>query len=903
MKNLPLLRNALAAALVAVSLASAAAGAPWTATGPDGGLVYALAADPTNPAVGYAATSGGLFATRDGGATWSRFGLLPPAYSIAVDDSGSKMVVGTVSGAWSTVDRGATWRQALPGTQIGVVAFDPGRPSTVYASVYGPSTLGLYRSDDGAATFAQVRASNLYYSYSSIVVSRSNPRTAYFGTSDGIFRTDDGGASLAVVDGFDAVLGRDISYRSYFVAVDTERPTRIYGFRTTATGGHLCVSGDEGVHWSGCGGNLHQSILALSVQESAAGRKSLFATTDGGVFRSDDEGQSWSGAGLGLQGSPYASVQPAGSGAILVGTSSGIFRSVDAGGHWSSSSNGLQASFTGALGLSHADSPALFAGTDLGLFRNDGAGWESLLTPGVTSFASSTADPAIAFAGSQGAILKTIDGGDHWSRLISNLGSASALAIDPVTPANVYAGELQYDYRDGRMGGIFKTADSGNSWEELDIHTPVYTLLIDSLQPKTIYAGSDFDLGYYGGGGGLFKSDDGGQTWNKNPKNFGGSVVALALDPKDSSTLYLGTAQGFGFNAGPRPLFKSTDRGETWTALGGGAVVYGINAIVVDPLFDGRIYVATPTGVFRTLDGGRAWAELASGLPPSLPVTQLVLEESRRVLHAGTAGGGVFDLRLGDIGPCAADAETLCLLGGRFEVTLSATDSRRSRSSTGTAVGQGDRFGYFSLPDFTGDASLPEIVVKMVDASQTGRSFWFFYSGLTSLPYTVTVRDTTTGDLKSYESDGYCGGADTSAFAGGGPIGAQELATDGALAASGAELLLLDGRFRVTLSASNPRNGRVTEGTAIPQGERFGYFSLPEFTGDANFPEVFVKIIDGTRLPGHAFWVFHTGLTSLPYTLSVTDTVSGITQTYANGGGGSSLFCGGADTKSFEAFP
>ncbi len=80
-------------------------------------------------------------------------------------------------------------------------------------------------------------------------------------------------------------------------------------------------------------------------------------------------------------------------------------------------------------------------------------------------------------------------------------------------------------------------------------------------------------------------------------------------------------------------------------------------------------------------------------------------------------------------------------------------------------MSSGDRFGFFSLPDFTGDPQFPEVVVKMLDARAIGGKFWFFYTGLTSLDYTLTVTDSVTGAVRTYESTTpLCGGADIDAF-------------------------------------------------------------------------------------------------------------------------------------------
>ena len=113
----------------------------------------------------------------------------------------------------------------------------------------------------------------------------------------------------------------------------------------------------------------------------------------------------------------------------------------------------------------------------------------------------------------------------------------------------------------------------------------------------------------------------------------------------------------------------------------------------------------------------------------------------------------------------------LGLLGGRFEVNLAATDPRTGATTSGTPQALDDDAGYFSLPDFTGRATFPEITVKMADATAApapyGGAFWFFYSSLTDVSYTLTVTDHQSHRVRTYtssSSSAFCGGADTAAF-------------------------------------------------------------------------------------------------------------------------------------------
>jgi len=115
-----------------------------------------------------------------------------------------------------------------------------------------------------------------------------------------------------------------------------------------------------------------------------------------------------------------------------------------------------------------------------------------------------------------------------------------------------------------------------------------------------------------------------------------------------------------------------------------------------------------------------------------------------------------------DTGACVPDAETLCLLGGRFAVQVDFVDQHN-----GGVPGVGktlpaattDRTGYFW---FFNPVNV-ELVVKVLQAQDT---FWVFYGSLSDVQYTLTVTDTETGRTKTYHNaPGHrCGQFDTGAF-------------------------------------------------------------------------------------------------------------------------------------------
>jgi PKD repeat protein len=101
-----------------------------------------------------------------------------------------------------------------------------------------------------------------------------------------------------------------------------------------------------------------------------------------------------------------------------------------------------------------------------------------------------------------------------------------------------------------------------------------------------------------------------------------------------------------------------------------------------------------------------------------------------------------------------------------FDVTISAQDPNHGDAlSPGQAVSVTDRFGWFSLPGITNDPGNPEVTVKLLEAPTFGH-YWVFWSAMTSLKYTMTVTDVTTGQVQVYEKTDSApsGGWDTTSF-------------------------------------------------------------------------------------------------------------------------------------------
>jgi hypothetical protein len=112
---------------------------------------------------------------------------------------------------------------------------------------------------------------------------------------------------------------------------------------------------------------------------------------------------------------------------------------------------------------------------------------------------------------------------------------------------------------------------------------------------------------------------------------------------------------------------------------------------------------------------------------------------------------------------CSSGSEALCLLEGRFRVSVHWKNQHAGGiEGEGAAIPGTDQTGYFWFFD---PANI-ELVVKVIDGRQVNGRFWVFYGALTDVEYTLTVVDTETGARKEYRNPpgNVCGKADTSAL-------------------------------------------------------------------------------------------------------------------------------------------
>jgi hypothetical protein len=99
--------------------------------------------------------------------------------------------------------------------------------------------------------------------------------------------------------------------------------------------------------------------------------------------------------------------------------------------------------------------------------------------------------------------------------------------------------------------------------------------------------------------------------------------------------------------------------------------------------------------------------------------------------------------------PCHKTKHNLCLHNAQFEVRLDAHGGDVSGPALAVPVSFSNDTGYFTFSD----ASTVDLMTKVIDGTASNGNFWFYFAGLTDVPYTITVRDTLTGCVKSYDNE------------------------------------------------------------------------------------------------------------------------------------------------------
>jgi photosystem II stability/assembly factor-like uncharacterized protein len=586
----------------------------------------------------------GVWKTTDGGVTWQHLGLDQTIAigRIVVDPQNPNNVFVAAMGhlysrnadrgVYRSQDAGQTWTQVLFVSDIaGAVdlSIDPQDPRRVFATtwerirmpserIYGGPGSGLWRSTDGGTTWTRLAGGlpgpETEPSRIGVAIAPSAPGivyAVYYRKSDtalqGLFQSTDGGNTWTQQTA--TALGNILSNQGTWSGRIFVHPTNPLEVWVDGVG--LARSINGGATFASVGG-LHADHHAQWFMPTNPAI--ILKGNDGGVYRSTNGGTNWTH----FDNLPISQ-----------------FYTVDAhpkepfkvyGGL---QDNGVKRTTTGAL-----DDWSNVIGGD---------GFEVHVDPQSTQ---------VIYAESQfGALRRSLNGGTTFrgatTGLSGRLGWKTPLAFDPTSTGD---GTSTIMYLGSNL--LFRSTNSAASWTPISgdltngnqgvggvVFGTITAIAVAPSNRNTIYIGTD--------DGNVWVTRDTGHSYLRAdltlPKLW---VTRVGVDPSNDAIAYV-TFSGFRVDQPLPHVFRTTDHGVTWNDISGDLPDAPVNDIAIDPRRSSTMYVGTDVGVFVSHNLGASWAPLGTGLPEAAVVTNMkLLPGDPPTLLASTYGRSIFSIDL-----------------------------------------------------------------------------------------------------------------------------------------------------------------------------------------------------------------------------------------------------------------
>jgi photosystem II stability/assembly factor-like uncharacterized protein len=635
-------------------------GLRWRMLGPfRAGRVNAVSGVAGQPDTFYfGSVGGGVWKSLNSGRTWTpifdatnvasigAIGVAPSNADVIYVGTGEADMRDSIAfgnGIYKSTDAGKTWKHlGLENTkQIGRIIVDPKNPNTVFVAalgnVYAPNPdRGVYRSRDGGATWQKV-----------------------------LFKNDDVGAiDLA----FDPIDPRIV----YATLWNVRRPPWFIYTPANGPGGGIYKSLDGGSTWKEISEGIPlEGRGHIGISVSPVNRNRIYAVVDakdGGVFSSNDAGATWtrlsSDKRLWDRGWYFEKVTADPKNADLVYVmNTSMYRSTDAGKTWTPIKGAPGGDDYHQLWINPDDPKRMIVASDQGaIVTVDGAAtWSSWYNQPTAQIYHVAADFRLPYwitgaqqdSGAVGTPSRSIHSeisNRDWEGLCAG-GEAGYTAPDPLHPEILFGGTVS------RCNVL--TGDTKNVSPERGVtpgqyrHAWTQPLVFSKADPHALYYANQF----------LYKTTNGGESWTQIsqdltredpgvPANLNeaaaadapadkrrGVIYTIAPSPLRAPTIWIGTDDGL--------IHLTRDDGKTWENVTPPALTSWSKVVMIEASrFDvNEAYAAVERHqladyephIYRTLDAGKSWTEITTGLPAGVYV-QTVKEDPRRrgMLFTGT---------------------------------------------------------------------------------------------------------------------------------------------------------------------------------------------------------------------------------------------------------------------------
>ena len=667
----------------------------------DGGLTWKLmglektqtvgriVVHPTNPNIVYVGALGaiwnankerGLYKTTDGGTTWELVKFISDKAGIidvALDPSNPDVVWassyervrgpyflksgGPGSALWKSADAGKTWTEVKGGgypesmkgrISIAIAASNAKimysmveadtmpnpKPDQAKKAQTRPS--GLYRSDDGGATWTRTNEENVRpFYYSQVRVHPKNPDRVYW-SSTPVKVSNDGGKTA-----MNATVGVHVDHHAMWI--DPNDPERMI----VGNDGGIAISYDQG------GSYQVASTLPLAQVYNVSFDMAVPYRVCGGL---QDNG-SWCGPSRRRQGAITNAMW-----ATVAGGDGFVTQQdpTDPNTIYAESQGGNISRFDHATGertslvkpnwrpryLQWEDSTLVDRpDTTAPLSRDQKRRLDDVRarqkTDSVafdlrwnwnTPFIISAHNPRVLYFGAN-RVLKSTKRGEQ---------------MYPISPELSYADTMKIRVSTRTTGGI--TIDATGA----EMYGTITSIAESPVRPGILFAGTD--------DGRVWVSKNDGGSWEELSKNFPGVapnayVSEIDASPHDSMTVFV-TFDNHRIGDFTPYVYRSTDFGKSFRSIAAnlptGAPDF-VHVIRQDPVNPSLLFVGTDVGAYVSTNAGQSWQRFMAGLP-TVPVNDLKIHPRDHELIAGTHGRAIWIVDIGalqQMNPTVAAAE------------------------------------------------------------------------------------------------------------------------------------------------------------------------------------------------------------------------------------------------------
>ncbi len=632
--------------------------------------IGALAMDPNNPNVVWAGTGennhqralgygNGVYKTIDGGKKWKNMGLADSRQigEILIDPRNSNVVYvaaegsawgpGGERGVYKTTDGGENWELVLEiseNTGVANLCFEPGNPDVIYAGaeqrrrrqfskIGGGPESAFYKTTDAGKTWNKLESGipGVDKGGMEIVVSPADPNIVYamFEATEkgGFYRSTDRGASFKKMNDY---FTSGQYYSELFC--DPINPDKVY-----STGTRTKYTTDGGKTWNRVSNNQrHVDDHAMWIDPKNTNH--FFIGGDGGVYESFDGGSSFLFK-TNLPVTQYYRVNVDDTEPfywVYGGTQDnnsmgGPSRNIKNGGVLSSE----WVTTLGGDGFWQASEPGnpdiVYSAYQYGnIFRFDRKSGERIKIKPMPQkdeltfrwnwdapFILSPHSPTRLYMAAN-KMFKSNDRGNTWSAISDDL-------------------TRNEDRNQFKVMGKFWPADAVAKDVSTSQWGTIVSLAESKLKEGLIYVGTDDGV--------IQITEDDGENWTKITSFPGVPEYTFVSDvfasTHDENLVFASFNNTKSDDFKPY-VFKSTDKGKTWTSITSDLPENGsVHSIVQDVKDPNLLFVGTEFSFYFSLDAGKTWVKLAAGLP-DIAVRDIAIQERENDLVIATFGRGFY---------------------------------------------------------------------------------------------------------------------------------------------------------------------------------------------------------------------------------------------------------------------